>query len=239
MNQRAALPEMQTALLVGATGLVGQQLLRLLLKDPMLQRVTVLVRQPLDRQALQADASLAAHLGKLDEHVVRFDDLGPHAPHFKVDAVFCALGTTIKTAGSQAAFRRVDFDYPLAVARLAKAQGVPHFLLVSALGAQSSSRVFYSRVKGELEDALAALNFDALTLARPSVLEGDRQESRPGEWLARQLGWLTPGPYKPVHVRQVALGLWQSARQGHPGRHVLNNTALRAMQPAATTSKTS
>lgn len=216
-------------LLAGATGLVGQQCLRLLLKDPLITEVRVLLRRAMSASQLVPDPAMAIHLPKLKILVTPLAQLSQHADWFDIDAVFCALGTTIKTAGSQAAFREVDFEHPLTLARLAKARGVRHYLLVSALGADARSRVFYSRVKGELEDALKALNFEALTFARPSLLLGDRTEVRLGELIGQRLAFLTPEPYKPVHVRQVALGLWQSARHGAPGLHILNNTALRRL----------
>ncbi len=223
------LPEVSRVLLVGATGLVGQQCLRLLLKDPLVTEVRVLVRRAMSAADLVPDPAMVVHWLKLKILVTPFDQLPAHADWFDVDAVFCALGTTIKVAGSQAAFRQVDFEHPLTLAKLAKAQGVKHYLLVSALGADARSRVFYSRVKGELEDALKALHFEALTFARPSLLVGDRTEVRLGELIGQHLSFLTPAAYKPVHVRQVALGLWQSARQGQRGLHILNNTALRRL----------
>jgi uncharacterized protein YbjT (DUF2867 family) len=229
MTHHAPLPEVRVALLAGATGLVGQQLLRLLLKDPLITELRVLVRRPMTAQDLVKDPAMASHLPKLKVLVSPFEQIDQHPEWFKVDAVFCALGTTIKQAGSQAAFRLVDFDYPLSVAQLARAQGVRHYLLVSALGADARSRVFYSRVKGELENALKALSFDALTFARPSLLKGDRPEFRLGEVLALRLAFITPEAYKPVDVRQVALALWQSARRGQVGLHTLNNTAMRRL----------
>lgn len=209
-----------TALLAGATGLVGQQLLRLLAQDEGLHHVRALVRRP---------TPLAARLapGKVSLPVVDFDRLDAQAGLFKADWVFCALGTTIRQAGSQAAFRKVDFDYPLQVARLARAQGAQRFLLVSAVGASARSRVFYSRVKGELEDAVRALGFESVTFAQPSTLIGDRADVRPGERLALRLGFLTPGAYKPVHDWQVAQGLWRAAHEGRPGVHTLDNISMR------------
>ena len=146
---------------------------------------------------------------------------------FAVDQVVCALGTTIAIAGSQAAFRAVDFELPLRVATLARAQGAQHYLLVSALGAARDSRVFYNRVKGELEDALDALGFRSLTIARPSLLRGDRVEFGVGERLAQHFGFLMPGRWKPVHARQVAAALVQAAARDLAGRRVMENIELR------------
>src|SRR5215210_5365488 len=132
-------PPTRSVLLLGATGLVGRECLRYLLADADVERVVVLTR----RRIVVPRAS-----PRLEEHVINFERLAEHAALFAVDQVVCALGTTIKQAGSQEQFRRVDFDFPLQAARLGHAHGARHFLLVSALGADARSRVFYSRVKG-------------------------------------------------------------------------------------------
>jgi uncharacterized protein YbjT (DUF2867 family) len=226
--------DLKRVLLAGATGLVGQQALRQLLVDPQVGEVRVLVRRPLRPQDLLADADVLPGLDKLRICVADFEHLAEHADWLAVDWVLCALGTTIKKAGSQQAFRRVDLDYPLQLAQLAKAQGASQFLLVSALGASAQSGVFYNRVKGELEDAIRGLDFDSVTVAQPSLLAGERAEFRLGEhvalWLDKLVGWLVPERYKPVRVEQVAAGLLASARVGRPGWHVLSNTALRSMR---------
>ena len=156
--------------------------------------------------------ALALRHPKLHSHVVDFAAL-PRLP--QVDDVFIALGTTIKVAGSQAAFRAVDLDANLAVARAAVAAGVRRVGLVSAAGASAQSSVFYNRVKGELEDALRTLDLQALVLAQPSLLldlrDGLQQPPRLGERMAipiaRVLAPLCPGRYQPVHARAVALAL--------------------------------
>ena len=203
------------ALVAGGTGLVGREILRLLGADADATEVLVLTRRPLE-------ANLPA---RVRECRTEFDRLGEHADWFRVDKVFCALGTTIKQAGSQEAFRRVDFDYPLAVAKAARAGGASHFLLVSALGADARSGVFYSRVKGELEEALKGLGFTSLTIARPSVLVG-REPPRRSEGLAEKVGWLVPARWRPVHARQVAASLVAAARASKPGLQVLENADL-------------
>lgn len=207
-----------TALLVGATGLVGAQCLSLLARDSAVGAVRVLVRR-----------ALPAASAKVDVCVVDFDRLESHADWLRADWVFCALGTTIRQAGSQAAFRQVDFDYPLQVAQLAKAQGAKRFMLVSALGANARSRVFYNRVKGELEEAIAAIGFESVTFARPSLLAGEREEVRFGERLGLKFGWLMPERYRPVQARQVAQGLVNAAKAGRPGVHAVNNIELRRL----------
>ena len=164
-----------TALLAGATGLVGGHLLEYLLASPRHSRVVAVTRQPLE---LTHD--------KLNNLVVDFDDLedGIRAAGIKADEAYCALGTTIKKAGSQAAFRKVDFDYETAFARAALAAGAKRFALVSAVGASASSSIFYSRVKGETEEAIRAMGFPALHIFQPGVLLGKRGEARPAEQLA-------------------------------------------------------
>ncbi|CAA9386949.1 MAG: Oxidoreductase [uncultured Ramlibacter sp.] len=191
----------RTALLAGASGLVGREILDLLLADPGVAHVHALARRPVPR----------AHL-KLTQHVVDFRSL-PALPG--VDEAYLALGTTIKVAGSQAAFRAVDFDANLAVAQAARKGGARRLGLVSAMGANARSSVFYNRVKGELEDALATLGFRALVIARPSFLVGDRealgQPLRTGEKLAlrvsRALGPLVPANLRAIAARDVAAAL--------------------------------
>jgi uncharacterized protein YbjT (DUF2867 family) len=224
-------PEGVTVLLAGATGLVGRQAMRQLLGDPAVREVRALVRRQLTPAQLLGESAVAQPgLSKLRICPVNFDRLEAHPDLFKVDWVLCALGTTIKQAGSQAAFRQVDFDYPLQIAQLAKAQGAQRFMLVSALGAHARSRVFYSRIKGELEDAVQALGFAHVSVAQPSFLAGDRTDFRLGERIALALGWLMPERYKPVQAAQVAAGLIASSKAGEPGWHGLSNTVLRRMR---------
>jgi len=211
-------------LVVGATGLVGGEIIDGLVRDEGVAEVRALVRRSLDRWAPTS---------RLRELVADFDALDAHPDRFRVDQVFCALGTTIRKAGSREAFRRVDFDYPFAVARLAHAQGARHFLLVSAVGADARSRIFYSRVKGELEDAIRAVGYNAVTIARPSVLVGAREELRVGELAMKRLAYLFPAAWKPVHARQVASALVRAAREEKPGIRILDNVALRREREGA------
>ena len=214
-----------SALLLGATGLVGGQVLDLLLNDPAYGRVVVLGRRPVDRQHPKLHQQVA-DLGRLDEH----------APLFAVHDVFCCLGTTIRAAGSREAFRRVDHDYPLAAARLASARGARRFLLVTALGADPGSRVFYNRVKGEVERAVAALPFAGVLLARPSLLLGERSGRRPAEALAQKaapvLNPLLVGPlrrYRALPAAAVARALVRLAREGVAGVRVVESDELAAL----------
>lgn len=191
----------RTVLVAGATGLVGREILQGLLADDGVAAVHVLSRRPLPQ----------SH-PRLQVQVVDFTAL-PALP--AVDEAYLALGTTIKVAGSQPAFRAVDFDANLAVAHAAQSAGARRIGLVSAMGADARSSLFYSRVKGELEDTLATLGFEGLVIARPSMLVGDRQAlgqpERRGERLAERIGrWmgpLIPANYRPIQARDVASAL--------------------------------
>ena len=207
----------QRVLLAGATGLVGGECLQLLLADPTFDPVHVVVRRPLPP---------ASGAGKLQQHVIDLDQMATALAGVKVDAVFCALGTTIRKAGSQEKFRKVDFDYPLTLARVALERGARHYLLVSALGADARSRVFYSRTKGELEEALAALAYRSLTIARPSLLLGERAEFRLGEQIFARLGFLMPVKYKPVAASAVAAALVAAAKEDRPGRRIIESAEM-------------
>jgi len=204
------------ALLLGATGLVGRGLLAQLLRDGAFAKVTVIARKATGEQH-----------SKLEEHVLDLGEMQAHPHLFRTGAIFCALGTTIKTAGSQERFRVVDYDYPLMAARLGKEQGATHYLLVSALGANANSRIFYNRVKGEVERDLLALNYPKTTIARPSLLLGERTEFRPGERGFAQLGWLMPPAYKPIHGRDVASALVDAAKTQESGVQILESRAMR------------
>lgn len=217
-------------LLAGATGLVGQQALRQLLARADVAEVRALVRRDMSpAQLLHTDPNHVEGASKLRICQADFDRLEAHVHWFDVDWVFCALGTTIRQAGSQAAFRQVDFDYALQIAQLARAEGAQRFMLVSALGASARSSVFYNRVKGELEEAIKAIGFEHVSVAQPSLLVGERTEVRLGERIGLMFGFLMPARYKPVRVEQVAAGLIASGAAGKPGWHVLNNISLRRM----------
>lgn len=217
-------------LLAGATGLVGRELLRQLLADPTVCEVRALTRRPVSSAALLGEDVAGSHDTRLRICEVDFDRLDQHVHLFDVDWVCCAMGTTRRKAGSRAAFHRVDFAYPLQVAQLARVYGAHQLLLVSALGANATSRVFYNRVKGELEEAVAALGYDSVCVAQPSLLAGERGEFRLAERLGLGLAFLMSERYKPVQAAQVAAGLLSAARDERPGWHVLGNAALRRMR---------
>lgn len=211
-------------LLLGATGLVGGELLPLLINDPTVANVSVLTRRPINARL----GPLAEK--KLSEHIVDFGRL--HKELFSVDQIFCALGTTINKAGSRAAFKKVDHGFPLGAARLGRAQGARHFLLVSAIGANHDSMIFYSQVKGQLEKDLREVGFPSVTIARPSVLVGPRKEKRPAEQWIKNFGWLLPAAYRPVDAGAVARALAAAARDEKPGIRIIHNRELRTRSRA-------
>jgi uncharacterized protein YbjT (DUF2867 family) len=216
VDRPAASPRKRTALVAGATGLVGRELLQGLLADDAVAAVHVLARRPLELQH-----------PRLTTHVVSFSALPPLPP---VDEVYLALGTTIGVAGSQSAFRAVDFDANLAVAVAAQVAGARRLGLVSAMGADSQSRIFYNRVKGELEEALDGLGYEGIVVARPSVLNGDRealgQPVRRGEKLALKVSrWLRPvipDDYRSIAAADVARALLRTVPTAH-GAQVLHS----------------
>lgn len=205
-------------ILAGATGLVGRHVLALALDDARIGRVVAPTRR-----------ALPAH-PRLEAPVVDFDALPPDAPWWQADAVICALGTTMKQAGTREAFARVDHDYPLAIARLARRHGTPVYVLNSAMGADPESRVFYSRVKGRLEADLRPLGFRSLTFVRPGLIGGAREERRAAEHLAG----LALGALHPVLPRRwrinpaqtIARCMLDAAMGARDGVHVFGSDAL-------------
>jgi len=213
--------ERKTAAILGATGLVGEACLRLLLVDETFARVRVLVRRTSPELPVSARLEIAT---------VDFDRPETYARLLEVDHLYCALGTTIKKARTREAFRRVDLEIPLSAARIAREAGAVHFLLVSALGANPTSSVFYSRVKGELEQALRGLGYPALTIIRPSLLLGARRERRPAEELAALATPLIPRRWRPVPAPAVAEALVASGRENQGGVRVIENRELHRLK---------
>lgn len=217
----------RTAVLVGATGLVGGRCLARLLDDVTWRRVRVVTRRP---TGLRHE--------RLDEVVL---DLAPErlaaaGDAFAGDDLFCCLGTTIKAAGSQAAFRRVDHALVVEVARLARQGGARRAALVSSVGADASSTTFYLRTKGEAERDVAALGFECLELLRPSFLVGERAEPRRGERLAIALSSALAGAlvgptrrYRPIEADTVAAAMVTALKRGTPGVHRREHAALVAL----------
>ena len=215
-------PAGRAVMLAGATGLVGREVLAALSADRRYRAIHVV-----GRRAPATDDARARF------HAVDFDRL-PALP--AVDDVFIALGTTIKVAGSQAAFRAVDHDAVLALARQARGSGATRLAVVSAMGADAHSRIFYNRVKGETEDDLRQLGYDTLVIARPSLLVGDRGAlAQPTRWGERigQLGMalfapLIPADYRAIAASRVATAMLRTLAAGKPGTQVLLSGAMQA-----------
>lgn len=205
-------------LLVGATGLVGRQVLARALADPRVTAVVAPTRQP-----------LPAH-PKLQAPRVDFSDLPADVDWWSVAGVICALGTTMRHAGSREAFRRVDHDYPLAVAQHARAHGASAFALTSSFGADARSRNFYLRTKGEVEAAIGDCGYPSFTVVRPGLLGGPRTEFRAGERLGlailRVLGPLLPRRYRISPADHVARALLEAVVAARPGRRVIGAEEL-------------
>ena len=219
------MPESRTALLVGATGLIGGHVLDLLLADPRYTAVTTLGRRPLDRDH-----------PKLNHRILDFDALAEEADVVRGDDVFCCLGTTMKQVGSREAFKKVDLHYPHQLAEIAHANGAQHYLLVSALGADVASRIFYNRVKGDVEDLVEQVPFRAVSVFRPSLLTGDREETRRGEQVGEAvLGFVKPllvgplRPFRPISAETVARAMVAAARQAEQGIQVYEPEAIRSL----------
>jgi uncharacterized protein YbjT (DUF2867 family) len=212
---------MTTAWLAGASGLVGGHLLDELRADAHFSKIVLLGRRP-----------LGVSDTKVEERVVDFGALdGAALPPCGI--AFVALGTTIAKAGSQEAFRKVDFDAVVAVARAAKQAGASRIVLVSSLGADPGSRVFYSRIKGEAERAVEAVGLPSTIVLRPSLLDGDRKESRPGERVGlavlRGLRFLMAGRlrrYRAIHARTVARAMLALAKAPGEGLRVVESEEI-------------
>ena len=204
----------QTALVAGATGLVGGECLQRLLAHPAWNRVIVPTRRELGGNVAS---------GKLTQVLTDFGALDARRDELVANHVFCALGTTMRKAGSRAAFRTVDFEYPLRLAQLARAAGASHFSLVSAVGADRRSAFYYSRVKGELEDELRRMDWPSLAMFRPSIIEGERPESRPLERISGRLLRLAPAAWRPVAAADIAAAMIAVALASPPGVTVVES----------------
>jgi uncharacterized protein YbjT (DUF2867 family) len=215
----------RSALVLGATGLIGGHCLQILLRDEAYDQVIALVRKPLS----------LSH-SKLECRVIDFEALEQHAAQARGQDVFCCLGTTIKQAGSQAAFRKVDFEYPYRAAQLAVSNAAEQFLLVSALGANARSFLFYNRVKGEVEAAISALPLRTIHIVQPSLLLGERQKTRRGEKIGEYLFkftaplWLGPlRKYRPIAASAVAAAMVHLAKQNQTGIHKHESFAIQSL----------
>ena len=204
-------------LLVGATGAVGQAVLSAALSDTRVARVIAPTRRPLPPHT------------KLENPVVDFTNLPADAPWWRVDAVICTLGTTIKAAGSEAAFAAVDRDLPISIAKLAHAAGATRYALNSSLGANLNGN-FYLRTKAEAEAGIRALGFQSYTIVRPSIIDVTRAESRPGEVIglaiARLFRPLIPLRFRAVTPERIARALLEGVLSGKLGEQIIESEKL-------------
>jgi uncharacterized protein YbjT (DUF2867 family) len=208
--------ENKTALILGASGLVGQGLAKILIDSPEYSEVTLLVRKKLNIDSK-----------KIHQEKVDFDDLENYYSFFNVDSVFCCLGTTIKIAKTKENFMKVDLEYPVKSAKLTKEAGKGSFFVISAMGSNEKSKVFYNEVKGRLEKQLIEMNLGTLHIFKPSMLTGDRKEFRLGEKVALTLSKIMSfvfigslKKYKPIKVRQVALAMYKASLKLGKGTYV-------------------
>jgi uncharacterized protein YbjT (DUF2867 family) len=189
----------QTAVVIGASGLIGSFVVEALLKEERFSKVRVLVRR-----------SLSIHHSKMEECITDFSDFNDYQTKLGTGhCIFCCIGTTnAKMKGNKTAYRKIDFDIPVNAARFGKEAGFEQFLLVSAIGASAKSNVFYTRLKGEVEDVIATFHYKAYHIFRPSLLLGPRKEMRVGERIAKifmqAFTFLTPANYKPIQACDVA-----------------------------------
>lgn len=203
-------------LLAGATGLTGEHLLDRLLNEPTVARVLAPTRRPLAEHP-----HLVNPVGALESLLPQLEGL--------VDVAFCCLGSTLRQAGSQEAFRAVDLELVLAFARRARELGARHFIVISALGANPASSIFYNKVKGEMETALKAMDWPQLTIARPSLLMGPRSEFRLGERLAEPFMRWVPGKYRGIEACRLARALWRLALEEEDGTRIIESDDLRRL----------
>jgi uncharacterized protein YbjT (DUF2867 family) len=219
----------RTALLVGATGLVGGNCLSILLEDKRYDKVSILVRRPLWMEH-----------PKLEEHIVNFERLDQFASAIRANDIFCCLGTTMRAAGSKEAFRKVNFTYSVQVGAIAAKNSADQLLVVTALGSNPHARIFYNRVKGETEEALSKLPYQAIHFFRPSLLLGERRESRrvekAGIAAMKAISVLMAGPlrkYRPIEAKTVARAMVLAAREMKTGIRVYESDQIQALGNAS------
>lgn len=216
---------MKTALVAGASGLVGTELVNQLIEKKDYNIIHLLVRKPLKFRS-----------EKVVEHLIDFNDIDKWETDDTIDHAFCALGTTIKKAKTREKFRTVDFDFVLSFAKKSKELKADKFLLISSLGANAQSIIFYNRVKGEIENALKTLIFPNLFIFRPSLLMGDRKEKRSGEKTAimvyKVINPLFIGrlnKYKGIEARQVAKGMIITALKNEAPLEIIESDQIQKL----------
>lgn len=210
---------MKTALVVGATGLIGKHLTIKLLTNNFYSKVKVLIRKPLN-----------INHPNLEQIIFDFDSLD--SSKIIADDIFCCLGTTMKQAGSKAAFYKVDFTYPFAIAKAALENGAKQYLIVTAMGADEKSIIYYNRVKGEIEKAISDLHYPTLLIFRPSMLLGEREEPRMGEKigkiLMKAINFIIPKRYKAIESEKVANAMLILAQKGIKNKDIFESDTLQS-----------
>ena len=214
----------KSALIAGATGLVGSECLDLLIDSDEYEKIVVFSRSSIGEKENHPKIILKK---------TNFDDLENFSEIGSVDHVFCALGTTIKKAGSKEMFRKVDHDYVVKLAEFGLESGAEHFLFISSVGANPDSSFFYNKVKGETESELSKLNYRAISIFQPSLLLGDRNEQRFGEDISKTLmttfDFLIPKKYKAIEAKKVAAAMLYSSLQNKPGVHIFESDKIGRM----------
>jgi uncharacterized protein YbjT (DUF2867 family) len=211
----------KSVLLFGASGLVGGKCLKLLIHDGPYEKITVLTRSPLTTDIQDS---------RVHHHIIDFDHLGEYRHLMKADHVICALGTTIKKAGTKENFHRVDFTYPYEIARMASEHGSEHYLLVSSMGADPGSSIFYNRIKGELEQAVQKLTYRSVSIFRPSLILGQRLERRFAEQVSKVIAeifsFAIPERYKPVQAADIARAILKVAIEDRAGIRIIESDEI-------------
>ena len=208
----------RTAIILGASGLVGGECLSRLCASPLYLRVLVVARR---------DLGSSVEHDKITQIVVDFDRLEEWSDVLVGDDVFCAFGSTIKKAESKDRFQQIDFTYPSTFARIVRRNGAEHLSLVSSIGAKARSRTFYLRVKGELEDAIVDQDWPSVTILRPSVIGGERSESRFAERLGQRLFRHAPASFRTVEATDIARAMLELARQRRNGVQVVESRDIK------------
>ena len=210
-------------LLIGASGLIGSKLLEQMLLDSEITSIVLFVRKPIPLEH-----------AKIEQHLIDFDAMNDFAQHFTGDALVCALGTTRSKTPNQIDYRKIDLGYTMEAAKIAKTKGVKQIHLISSMGANPKSKVFYSALKGEIENLIIGLKFDKTILYRPSILIGERSESRPMEKLSQQLNWLYDPllfgrlkKYRSIKADMVATKIISEIKKNNTGVHVLDSEEIK------------
>lgn len=216
---------MKTAIVLGATGLTGSYLVGILLKSSEYGNIIVFVRKELNIKNR-----------KLTQYIIDFENIDYYQDLIRCDDMFCCLGTTIKKAGSQENFKKVDYDYPVHFANIAKQNGTVHFLMISSIGGNAKSSNFYLRTKGEVEEVIKEIQFESTSIFRPSILVGDRKEFRLGEkigtFFARIMSVFMIGKlrkYRPVKATQVARAMYRVAQSQKSGATVYESDIIQKL----------